>query len=103
MYYLLFKNYEKYTSYNSFTTLGTYHKDDHITHINYVWSCPMLKGFALTASIVDAQNLCISDHNLVISYFDSALLHTNIKLTQAWQFKRDKHHIFKLDNLNNSV
>ncbi|GBC11506.2 hypothetical protein GLOIN_2v1783829 [Rhizophagus irregularis DAOM 181602=DAOM 197198] len=34
----------------------------------------MLKGFALTSYIFDAQDTCSSDHNPIITYFDDSLL-----------------------------
>ncbi|GET57942.1 RNA-directed DNA polymerase from mobile element jockey-like [Rhizophagus irregularis DAOM 181602=DAOM 197198] len=42
---------------------GTFHRNDLVTRVDYVWSCPLLKGFALTACIFDAQDICTSDHN----------------------------------------
>ncbi|GET66665.1 hypothetical protein GLOIN_2v1786555 [Rhizophagus irregularis DAOM 181602=DAOM 197198] len=62
---------------------GTFHHNDQITHVDYVWSCPLLKGSALTAYIFDAHDICISDHNPVITYYDMSLLFASTKLAHA--------------------
>ncbi|CAB4423180.1 unnamed protein product [Rhizophagus irregularis] len=74
MYYLLSHNYEEYTSHNFSVYLGTYQHNDLITCIDYVWSCLMLKGYNLMALIFNAHDICTSDYNPVISYFDASLI-----------------------------
>ncbi|GET54478.1 hypothetical protein RIR_jg4168.t2 [Rhizophagus irregularis DAOM 181602=DAOM 197198] len=37
-------------------TSGTYHHLDTITRIDFVWSCPLLQQYMLTASIFDAHD-----------------------------------------------
>ncbi|GBC50292.2 syntrophin, gamma 2 L homeolog isoform X1 [Rhizophagus irregularis DAOM 181602=DAOM 197198] len=46
--------------------LRNYHHLDIITRIDFVWSCPFLRQYMLTASIFDAHDLHISDHNLLL-------------------------------------
>ncbi|PKK63548.1 hypothetical protein RhiirC2_788758 [Rhizophagus irregularis] len=62
-YHLLSHGYEDYTPINLSDSLGTFHHNDQITRVDYVWSCPLLKGFAFTACIFDAQDICTFDHN----------------------------------------
>ncbi|GET57948.1 hypothetical protein GLOIN_2v1786555 [Rhizophagus irregularis DAOM 181602=DAOM 197198] len=78
---------------------GTFHRNDRITRVDYVWSCPLLKGFALTTCIFDAQDICTSDHNPVITYYDMSLLFASIKLARARQLKRQTCRIFKFDSV----
>ncbi|GBC31212.2 RNA-directed DNA polymerase from mobile element jockey-like [Rhizophagus irregularis DAOM 181602=DAOM 197198] len=88
LYHLLSHGYEETIPVNASDSLGTFHRDDQITRIDYVWSCPMLKSFALTSYIFDAQDTCSSDHNPVIMYFDDSLLSASIKValtTQQWE------------------
>ncbi|PKK56497.1 hypothetical protein RhiirC2_799879 [Rhizophagus irregularis] len=101
-YHLLSHGYEDYTPINSSSSLGTFHCNDHITHIDYVWSCPLLKGFALTACIFDAQDICTSDHNPVITYYDMSLLFTSTKLAYACQLKHQTCRVFKFDSVTKS-
>ncbi|PKY37157.1 hypothetical protein RhiirB3_461634, partial [Rhizophagus irregularis] len=61
--HLLSHGYEDYTPLKLSNSLGTFHRNDQITRVNYVWSCSLLKAFALTAYIFDAQDICTSDHN----------------------------------------
>ncbi|PKC52536.1 hypothetical protein RhiirA1_404887, partial [Rhizophagus irregularis] len=77
----------------------TFHRNNLITRVDYVWSCPLLKGFALTACIFDAQDICTSDHNPVITYYDMSLLLTSIKLARARQLKRNTRRVFKFDSV----
>ncbi|GET63255.1 hypothetical protein RIR_jg40805.t1 [Rhizophagus irregularis DAOM 181602=DAOM 197198] len=82
-YYLLSHNYEDCTPLNLSPTLSTYHHLDTITRIDFVWSCPLLRRYMLTASIFDAHDLHISDHNPIITYFDMSLLTDAIKSARA--------------------
>ncbi|PKK64582.1 hypothetical protein RhiirC2_787286, partial [Rhizophagus irregularis] len=81
--YLLSHNYENCTPLNLSGTLGTYYHLDTITRIDFVWSCPLLRQYMLTASIFDAHDLHISDHNPIITYFDVSLLSDAIKSARA--------------------
>ncbi|PKC58042.1 hypothetical protein RhiirA1_471569 [Rhizophagus irregularis] len=83
LFHLLSYGYEDYTPINSSSFLGTFHRNDQITRVDYVWSCPLLKGFVLTAYIFDAQDICTSDHNPVITYYDMSLLFASTKLARA--------------------
>ncbi|GET57865.1 RNA-directed DNA polymerase from mobile element jockey-like [Rhizophagus irregularis DAOM 181602=DAOM 197198] len=80
----------------------TFHRNDHITRVDYVWSCPLLKGFALTACIFNAQDICTSDHNPVITYYDMSLLFASTKLARARQLKRQMRHVFKFDSVTDT-
>ncbi|GBC43664.2 hypothetical protein GLOIN_2v1786555 [Rhizophagus irregularis DAOM 181602=DAOM 197198] len=82
-YHLLSHGYEDYTPINLSDSLGTFHRNDQITHVDYVWSCLLLKGFAFTACIFDAQDICTFDHNPVITYYDMSLLFASTKLARA--------------------
>ncbi|GET57953.1 RNA-directed DNA polymerase from mobile element jockey-like [Rhizophagus irregularis DAOM 181602=DAOM 197198] len=88
-----------YTPVNLSYSLGTFHRNDQITRVDYVWSCPLLKRFALTACIFDAQDICTSDHNPVITYYDMSLLFASTKLARARQLKRQTCRIFKFDTV----
>ncbi|GBC22343.2 hypothetical protein GLOIN_2v1786555 [Rhizophagus irregularis DAOM 181602=DAOM 197198] len=81
---------------------GTFHRNDLVTRVDYVWSCPLLKGFALTACIFDAQDICTSDHNPVITYYDMSLLIAFTKLARARQLKRQTRRVFKFDSVTDS-
>ncbi|GET52551.1 RNA-directed DNA polymerase from mobile element jockey-like [Rhizophagus irregularis DAOM 181602=DAOM 197198] len=98
-FHLLSHGYEDYTPINLSDSLGTFHRNDHITRVDYVWSCPLLKGFALTACIFNAQDVCTSDHNPVITYYDMSLLFASTKLARARQLKRRTHRVFKFDSV----
>ncbi|GET54760.1 RNA-directed DNA polymerase from mobile element jockey-like [Rhizophagus irregularis DAOM 181602=DAOM 197198] len=80
----------------------TFHRNDHITCVDYVWSCPLLKGFALTACIFNAQDICTSDHNPVITYYDMSLLFASTKLARARQLKRQTRRVFKFDSVTDT-
>ncbi|GET54159.1 RNA-directed DNA polymerase from mobile element jockey-like isoform X1 [Rhizophagus irregularis DAOM 181602=DAOM 197198] len=99
LYHLLSHGYEETIPVNASDSLGTFHRDDQITRIDYVWSCPMLKSFALTSYIFDAQDTCFSDHNPVITYFDDSLLSASIKVARAKQLRRRTRRIFKFDSV----
>ncbi|GET54129.1 hypothetical protein GLOIN_2v1786555 [Rhizophagus irregularis DAOM 181602=DAOM 197198] len=99
LYHLLSHGYEETIPVNASDSLGTFHRDDQITRIDYVWSCPMLKSFALTSYIFDAQDTCSSDHNPVITYFDDSLLSASIKVARAKQLQRRTRRIFKFDSV----
>ncbi|GBC34707.1 reverse transcriptase family protein [Rhizophagus irregularis DAOM 181602=DAOM 197198] len=88
-----------YTPINLSNSLGTFHRNGHITRVDYVWYCPLLKGFALTACIFNAQDICTSDHNPVITYYDMSLLFASTKLARARQLKRQTRRVFKFDSI----
>ncbi|PKB97682.1 hypothetical protein RhiirA5_432673 [Rhizophagus irregularis] len=81
-------------------TSGTYHHLDTITRIDFVWSCPLLQQYMLTASIFDAHDMHISDHNPIITYFDASLLSDAIKSARARQLGRNTRRIFKYDSIS---
>ncbi|GET52433.1 RNA-directed DNA polymerase from mobile element jockey-like [Rhizophagus irregularis DAOM 181602=DAOM 197198] len=99
LHHLLSHGYEETIPVNASDSLGTFHRDDQITRIDYVWSCPMLKSFALTSYIFDAHDTCSSDHNPVITYFDDSLLAASIKVARAKQLQRRTRRIFKFDSV----
>ncbi|GET54687.1 ribonuclease HI, putative [Rhizophagus irregularis DAOM 181602=DAOM 197198] len=98
-FHLLSHGYEDYTPINLSNSLGTFHRNDQITRVDYVWSCPLLKGYALTACIFNAQDICTSDHNPVITYYDMSLLYASTKLARARQLKRQTRRVFKFDSV----
>ncbi|EXX58079.1 hypothetical protein RirG_201210 [Rhizophagus irregularis DAOM 197198w] len=98
--YLLSHNYEDCTPLNLSGTLGTYHHLDTITRIDFVWSCPLLRQYMLTASIFDAHDLHISDHNPIITYFDASLLSDAIKSARVRQLGRNTRRVFKYDSIS---
>ncbi|EXX79399.1 hypothetical protein RirG_005980 [Rhizophagus irregularis DAOM 197198w] len=59
----------------------------------------MLKSFALTSYIFDAQDTCSSDHNPIITYFDVSLLAASVKVVRAKQLRGQTHRIFKFDSV----
>ncbi|PKY35260.1 hypothetical protein RhiirB3_455831 [Rhizophagus irregularis] len=79
--------------------LRTFHRDDQVTRIDYVWSCPLLKSFTLTSYIFDAQDICSSDHNPIITYFDDSLLFASIKVARTKQLQRRTRRIFIFDSV----
>ncbi|GET55575.1 ribonuclease H-like domain-containing protein [Rhizophagus irregularis DAOM 181602=DAOM 197198] len=99
LHHLLSHGYEETIPVNASDSLGTFHCDDQVTRIDYVWSCPMLKSFALTSYIFDAQDTCSSDHNPIITYFDDSLLFASIKVARAKQLQRRTRRIFKFDSV----
>ncbi|GET65862.1 hypothetical protein GLOIN_2v1786555 [Rhizophagus irregularis DAOM 181602=DAOM 197198] len=63
-----------FTPINLSDSLGIFHRNDHITRVDYVWSCPLLKGFALTACIFNAKTfahliITLSSHTMICLYF----------------------------------
>ncbi|GET62886.1 Down syndrome cell adhesion molecule-like protein Dscam2 [Rhizophagus irregularis DAOM 181602=DAOM 197198] len=102
LFHLLSHGYEDFTPINLSDSLGTFHRNDHITRVDYVWSCPLLKGFALTACIFNAQDICTSDHNPVITYYDMSLLFASTKLARARQLKRQTCRVFKFDSVTDT-
>ncbi|GBC15254.2 ribonuclease H-like domain-containing protein [Rhizophagus irregularis DAOM 181602=DAOM 197198] len=58
--------------------------------------------FALTACIFDAQDICTSDHNPVVTYYDMSLLFASTKLARARQLKRQTRRVFKFDSVTDS-
>ncbi|GBC09197.1 hypothetical protein RclHR1_08680014 [Rhizophagus clarus] len=98
--FLLSSSYVDFTPVNFSDSLGTFHRADIITRINYIWSCPLLKSFLLTSIIFDACDSSLSDHNPVITYFDSSLLRSSIKLVRARQLKRRSCRVFFLDSVS---
>ncbi|GBB92767.1 hypothetical protein RclHR1_20510006 [Rhizophagus clarus] len=97
--FLLSSSYVDFTPVNSSDSLGTFHRANIITRIDYIWSCPLLKSFLLTSIISDACDSSLSDHNPVVTYFDSSLLCSSVKLARARQLKRRTRHIFLLDSV----
>ncbi|CAB4443464.1 unnamed protein product [Rhizophagus irregularis] len=98
--HLLSHGYEDYTPLNLAPNLGTYRHLDTITRIDFVWSCPLLCRYMLTASIFDAHDMHISDHNPVITYFDVSLLSDAIKPARARQLGRNTRRVFKFDSVS---
>ncbi|CAB4421325.1 unnamed protein product [Rhizophagus irregularis] len=98
--HLLSHGYEDYTPLNLAPNLGTYYHLDTITRIDFVWSCPLLCRYMLTASIFDAHDMHISDHNPIITYFDASLLSDAIKPARACQLGRDTRRVFKFDSVS---
>ncbi|GBC18141.2 RNA-directed DNA polymerase from mobile element jockey-like [Rhizophagus irregularis DAOM 181602=DAOM 197198] len=99
LHHFLSHGYEETIPVNASDSLGTFHRDDQVTRIDYVWSCPMLKSFALTSYIFDAQDTCSSDHNPIITYFDDSLLFASVKVARAKQLQRHNRRIFKFDSV----
>ncbi|GET51130.1 RNA-directed DNA polymerase from mobile element jockey-like [Rhizophagus irregularis DAOM 181602=DAOM 197198] len=79
---------------------GTYHHLDTITRIDFIWSCPLLRQYMLTASIFDAHDLHISDHNPIITYFDVSLLSDAIKSARVRQLGHNTQRVFKYDSIS---
>ncbi|GBB98046.1 hypothetical protein RclHR1_31210003 [Rhizophagus clarus] len=98
--FLLNSGYVDFTPVNSSDSLGTFHRADVITRIDYIWSCPLLKSFLLTSIISDVCDISLSNHNPVVTYFDSSLLSSSVKLARARQLKRRSRHIFLLDSVS---
>ncbi|EXX62270.1 hypothetical protein RirG_163420 [Rhizophagus irregularis DAOM 197198w] len=98
-FHLLSHGYEDYTPINLSNSLGTFHRNDQITRVDYVWSCPLLKRYALTACIFNAQDICTSDHNPIITYYDMSLLFASTKLARTRQLKRQTCRVFKFDSV----
>ncbi|GBB90682.1 hypothetical protein RclHR1_17710004 [Rhizophagus clarus] len=98
--FLLSSGYVDFTPVNSSASLGTFRHADVITRIDYIWSCPLLKSFLLTSIIFNACDSSLSDHNPVITYFDSSLLCSSVKLACARQLKRRTRCIFLLDSVS---
>ncbi|CAB4430138.1 unnamed protein product [Rhizophagus irregularis] len=98
--HLLSHGYEDYTPLNLAPNLGTYRHLDTITRIDFVWSCPLFCRYMLTASIFDAHDMHISDHNPIITYFDASLLTDAIKPARARQLGRDIRRVFTFDSVS---
>ncbi|GBB95648.1 hypothetical protein RclHR1_25870005 [Rhizophagus clarus] len=81
--FLLSNGYVDFTPVNFSDSLSTFHRANIITRIEYVWSCPLLKSFLLTSIISDACDSSLSDHNPVVTYFDSSFMLLSIKLACA--------------------
>ncbi|CAB4436125.1 unnamed protein product [Rhizophagus irregularis] len=101
-YHLLSHGYEDCTPVNLSASLGTFRRDNQITRVDYVWSCPMLKGHMLTSLIFDAQDICTSDHNPIITYYDLSLLFASTKMARARQLKRCTRRVFKFDSVSDA-
>ncbi|GBB93750.1 hypothetical protein RclHR1_22240005 [Rhizophagus clarus] len=98
--FLLSNGYVDFIPVNfSSASLDTFHRADIIFHIDYVWSCPILKRFLLTSVIFDARDVNFSDHNPVITYYDYSFLFSSIKPARARQLKRHSRHIFSFDSV----
>ncbi|GBB94538.1 hypothetical protein RclHR1_23770003 [Rhizophagus clarus] len=101
--FLLSNGYVDFTPVNfSSTSLGTFHRADIISRIDYVWSCPLLKRFLLTSVIFDVRDLSLSDHNPVITYYDSSFLSSSLKPARARQLQRRSRRIFSFDSVTPS-
>ncbi|GBB91030.1 hypothetical protein RclHR1_18120001, partial [Rhizophagus clarus] len=98
--FLLSSGYVDFTPVNFSDSLGTFRHADIITRIDYIWSCPLFKSFLLTSIIFDACDSSLSDHNPIITYFDSSLLRSSIKLACTRQLKRRTRHVFLLDSVS---
>ncbi|GBB87075.1 hypothetical protein RclHR1_13540002 [Rhizophagus clarus] len=86
--FLLSNGYIDFTPVNfSSSSLGTFHRADIISQIDYVWSCPLLKRFLLTTVIFDACDVNFSDHNPVITYYDYSFLSSSVKPARTEQLK----------------
>ncbi|GBB86443.1 hypothetical protein RclHR1_12880013 [Rhizophagus clarus] len=97
--FLLTNGYVDFTPVNfSSSTLGTYHRTDVISRIDYVWSCPLLKRYLLTSVIFDVRDLSFSDHNPVITYYDFSFLSSSLKPARARQLQRRSRRIFSFDS-----
>ncbi|GBB86208.1 hypothetical protein RclHR1_12650001 [Rhizophagus clarus] len=78
--FFLTNGYVDFTPINfSSDSLGTFHRTDVVSRIDYVWSCPLLKRFLLTSVIFDVRDLSLSDHNPVITYYDFSFLSSSLK------------------------
>ncbi|GBB86990.1 hypothetical protein RclHR1_13440008 [Rhizophagus clarus] len=101
--FLLANGYVDFTPINfSSTSLGTYHRADVVSRIDYVWSCPLLKRFLLTSVIFDARDLSLSDHNPIITYYDFSFLSSSLKPARARQLQRRSRRIFSFDSVTPS-
>ncbi|GBB86432.1 hypothetical protein RclHR1_12880002 [Rhizophagus clarus] len=101
--FLLSNGYVDFTPVNfSLASLGTFHRTDVISQIDYVWSCPLLKRFLLTSVIFDACDVNFSDHNPVITYYDYSFLSSSVKPARARQLKRQVRRIFSFDSVTPS-
>ncbi|GBB83929.1 hypothetical protein RclHR1_10590011 [Rhizophagus clarus] len=95
--FLLSNGYVDYTPVNFSISLGTFHRADIVSRIDYVWSCPLLKRFLLTSVIFDVRDTDFSNHNTVTTYYDRSFLFSSIKMACARQLKRCSHRIFLFD------
>ncbi|GBB90687.1 hypothetical protein RclHR1_17710009 [Rhizophagus clarus] len=101
--FLLSNGYADFTPVNfSSDSLGTFHRADIISRIDYVWSCPLLKRFLLTSVIFDTRDVNFSDHNPVITYYDCSFLSSSTKPARARQLKHHSRHIFSFDSVTPS-
>ncbi|GBB96142.1 hypothetical protein RclHR1_26930003 [Rhizophagus clarus] len=89
--FLLSNRYVDFTPVNFSDSLGTFHRADIISRIDYVWLCPLLKLFLLISVIFDIHDTCFSDYNPVVTYYDQSLLHSSVKLAYAHQLKWRPH------------
>ncbi|GBB95443.1 hypothetical protein RclHR1_25370002 [Rhizophagus clarus] len=90
--FLLSSGYVDFTPINFSDSLGTFHRADVITRIDYIWSCPLLKSFLLTSIISDVCDSSLSDHNPIVTYFDSFLLSSSVKLASGLHLLKDKEY-----------
>ncbi|GBC08588.1 hypothetical protein RclHR1_08240008 [Rhizophagus clarus] len=100
--FLLLNSYVDFTPVNFSNSLSTFYPADVISRIDYIWFCPLLKCFLLTSVIFDVRDLSLSDHNPIISYYDSSFLLSSIKLARACQLKRHSCRIFSFDSVTPS-
>ncbi|GBB92085.1 hypothetical protein RclHR1_01960035 [Rhizophagus clarus] len=101
--FLLSNGYVNFTPINYSDSLSTFQRADIITRIDHIWSCSLLKSFLLTSIISDVSDSSLSDHNPVITYFDSSFLHSSIKLARTRQLKRRTRCIFSFDSVIPSI
>ncbi|GET56224.1 RNA-directed DNA polymerase from mobile element jockey-like [Rhizophagus irregularis DAOM 181602=DAOM 197198] len=75
LHHLLSHGYEETFPVNASDSLGTFYRDDQVTHT------------------------CSSDHNPIITYFDDSLLVASTKVARAKQLQRRTRRIFKFDSV----
>ncbi|GBB91144.1 hypothetical protein RclHR1_01830003 [Rhizophagus clarus] len=100
--FFLSNGYADYTPVNFSDSLGTFHRADIVSRIDYVWSCPFLRHFLLTSVILDARDINFSDHNPVITYYDYSFLSSSVKPALAHQLQRHSRRIFSFDTVTPS-
>ncbi|GBB88500.1 hypothetical protein RclHR1_15010001, partial [Rhizophagus clarus] len=100
--FFLSNGYTDYTPVNFSDSLGTFHRADIISRIDYVWSCLLLKRFLLTSIIFDVRDINFFDHNPVITYYDYSFLFFSVKPVHAHQLKRHSRRIFSFDTVTPS-
>ncbi|CAB4417102.1 unnamed protein product [Rhizophagus irregularis] len=82
-YHLLSHGYEDYTPVNLSASLGTF--DEIIKLLELIM-----------------YDICTSDHNPVITYYDLSLLFASTKLARVQQLKRHTRRVFKFDSVSDA-